>query len=61
LKIVKNRAKCRHCEEVVESEHRNHGYVYCDCGKIAVGGGKRSLLRLGHHADIIELSIKKKI
>ncbi len=35
---MKNRAKCRLCQETIESFHR-HDYVTCKCGEIAVDGG----------------------
>lgn len=35
---MRNRAKCKACEEVIESFHR-HDYVSCKCGQIAVDGG----------------------
>lgn len=35
---MRNRAKCKLCQEVIESFHR-HDYVCCKCGEIAVDGG----------------------
>ena len=35
---MKNRAKCRLCESIIESMH-THDYVECKCGEIAVDGG----------------------
>lgn len=35
---MKNRAKCKKCETIIESFHR-HDYVECKCGEIAVDGG----------------------
>lgn len=34
---MKNRAKCKLCESIIESFHA-HDYVTCKCGEIAVGG-----------------------
>jgi len=31
---------------------------YCSCGAIAVYGGKEALMRIGHHRDIEDMSIK---
>lgn len=57
MKIVKNRARCRKCKDIVESMHR-HDIKSCKCGSITVDGGKdyirRSALDLN---DIEELSI----
>lgn len=35
---MRNRAKCKLCEEVIESLHRND-FVSCKCGEIAIDGG----------------------
>lgn len=35
---MRNRAKCRLCQEIIESLHR-HDYVSCACGEISVDGG----------------------
>jgi len=35
---MKNRAKCKLCQSIIESFHR-HDYVTCKCGEIAVDGG----------------------
>ena len=35
---MKNRAKCKLCNSIIESFHR-HDYVTCACGEIAVDGG----------------------
>lgn len=54
-KIKRNRARCRKCITIIESEHR-HDYVSCKCGAIAVDGGKDYLRRAGHVKDIEDLS-----
>jgi hypothetical protein len=36
---MRNRAKCKKCESIIESFHR-HDYVKCTCGSIAVDGGQ---------------------
>ena len=56
--IVKNRARCRVCNNVIESNTKEAGMKYCSCGAIAVYGGKEALMRLGHHRDIEDMSIK---
>jgi len=58
LKIVKNRARCRACHNIVESTSKDDGMVYCKCGAIAVYGGKEALMRLGQHRNIEDMSIK---
>lgn len=35
---MRNRAKCKLCNEIIESFHRND-YVTCECGEISVDGG----------------------
>lgn len=36
---MRNRAKCKLCNEIIESFHQ-HDYVACKCGEIAVDGGQ---------------------
>lgn len=38
-KIVRNRARCKHCDTTIESRHR-HDCVLCDCGRVFLDGGK---------------------
>ena len=35
---MRNRAKCRLCNDIIESKHR-HDYVSCSCREISVDGG----------------------
>lgn len=35
---MRNRAKCKQCNAIIESKHR-HDYVTCSCGAISVDGG----------------------
>ncbi len=35
---MRNRAKCKLCEDIIESDHVND-YVTCGCGEISVDGG----------------------
>ena len=55
MTIIRNRAKCNLCNEIIESEFR-HDYVQCKCGAIAVDGGKAYLRRAGQAAHITEMS-----
>jgi Zn finger protein HypA/HybF involved in hydrogenase expression len=50
--ILHNKIKCKKCGDVIESVHR-HDFKYCECGSVAVDGGKDYLRRIG---DYIELS-----
>ncbi len=54
-KIIRNRAKCVLCRDVIESHHR-HDFVECSCRSIFVDGGKDYLRRGGRFEDIIDLS-----
>jgi len=36
---MRNRAKCKLCESIIESFHR-HDYVKCKCEEIAIDGGR---------------------
>lgn len=38
---MKNRAKCKLCDSIIESFHRDD-YVSCTCGEIAIWGGTDS-------------------
>jgi len=58
LKIIANKAKCKLCGDVVVSMCEGE-YKYCKCGSIAVSGGTKSIMRLGHHTNILELSEKE--
>ena len=60
MRIIKNKAKCKRCGDVVSSEIAEI-YIHCKCGAIAVSGGYKAILRLGHHNDILELSEKEYI
>ncbi len=46
------------CNKIIESLSKNDGMKYCSCGAIAVYGGKEAIMRLGHHRDIEDMSIK---
>ncbi|WP_169710769.1 DUF7695 domain-containing protein [Staphylococcus lutrae] len=37
-KIIRNIAKCKICDDVIESKH-THEYVMCKCGAIFLDGG----------------------
>lgn len=42
---IVNKAKCKHCGDIIESTYR-HDYKHCKCGKIAVDGGHAYARRL---------------
>lgn len=54
-KIKRNRARCRHCADTIESNHVDE-IVCCECGAIGVGGGLDHLKRTGELVLIEELS-----
>lgn len=55
IKIIKNKIKCKHCGDVIESLN-THDFKFCLCGKVAVDGGKSYLKRSGNQNDWEELS-----
>jgi len=58
--IVRNRAKCALCRDIIESTSR-HDFVECNCRSIFVDGGKDYLRRGGDRENIIELSETKEV
>ena len=54
-KILINKIKCNKCGDIIESIH-GHDFKYCQCGAVAVDGGKDYLRRVGYHEDWEELS-----
>ena len=54
-KILRNRAQCMKCNDIIESMHR-HDFVSCSCGTICVDGGKDYLRRVGKFNYLKELS-----
>jgi hypothetical protein len=54
-RLLRNRARCSRCGDIVESRHRHH-YVACGCGALAVDGGLSYLRRTGEPADCEEMS-----
>ena len=56
MTVLRNRAKCGRCGDVIESKHR-HDFKSCSCGAIFIDGGKDYLRRgYEHKGDLIELS-----
>ena len=51
MRIIRNRARCKRCGEVIESLHR-HDYRACRCGVIAVDGGHDYIRRVGNPEEI---------
>lgn len=51
--IKHNKARCKLCNETIESIHR-HDYISCTCGAIAVDGGKSYLRRAAKDFDSLE-------
>lgn len=54
-KIIRNRIKCKHCGDIIESISV-HDFKFCSCGKAAVVGGKCYLKRTSNPNDLDELS-----
>ena len=52
-KIIRNRAKCLKCGDIIESKYR-HDFVRCKCDAIFVDGGHDYLRRGGKSLDDIE-------
>lgn len=67
---MRNRAKCKLCQEIIESMHR-HDYVKCKCGEIFVDGGNdylkagatnwENFLRVDDEGNEIIVQVKDKI
>lgn len=55
MRIIRNRARCKRCGDVVESNYR-HDFQPCCCGAIAVDGGHDYLRRMGKAEDIEEMN-----
>ncbi len=58
MRILSNKAQCRLCGDIIESNRNTQLYLYCTCKAIAVSGGNKAIMRLGHHTHIVELSEK---
>jgi len=66
---MRNRAKCRLCEEIIESFH-SHDYVSCKCGEISIDGGNmhykasakdfNNFLRVDDNGKEVEVVVEEK-
>lgn len=56
LKIIRNSARCLHCKQEVVSHH-THDFKKCECGSVAVDGGKEYIRRVGIIHSYIDTSI----
>ena len=54
-KIIRNRIRCRKCNDMIEST-TVHDFQFCRCGAVAVDGGYAYLKRSGNPEDFEELS-----
>ena len=52
-RIIRNRIRCIHCDDMIESRHY-HDFVMCACGNCAVDGGLEYLRRLSRERDGFE-------
>src|ERR1700760_3075851 len=69
LESMRNRAKCKLCQDIIESKDRCD-FVWCKCGEIAVDGGRdyfkatarnfENFLRIGDDGDEIEVIYQEK-
>ena len=56
MKAIKvNKARCRKCNDIIESKFR-HDFQQCKCGAIFVDGGKDYCRRGGDPDNLEELS-----
>jgi hypothetical protein len=54
-RILRNAARCRKCDDVVESESL-YDFRRCSCEAITIDGGRAYLKRCGNYEDIEEMS-----
>ena len=54
-KIIRNRIKCKHCGDIIESISVQD-FKFCSCGKVAIDGGQCYLKRTGNPNNWEELS-----
>jgi len=52
-RILRNRAKCLICGEILESKHR-YDFKTCSCGNLSVDGGKDYIRRCVKNIDKFE-------
>ncbi len=55
-KILTNKIRCKRCGDVIESLHV-HDFKFCQCGAVAVDGGREYRKRIGKREDFEELSL----
>lgn len=56
FKILKNAARCKKCDTVIESTHV-HDFVTCNCKAIFTDGGLTYIRRGGDLDSIVDLSL----
>jgi len=59
MAIIRNRARCRKCNSIIESKTR-HDFVWCKCKSIFVDGGKDYIRTGGDPKDfesLVEYSV----
>lgn len=56
VKLLANKARCRKCQDVIESKY-THDYKNCKCGAIMVDGGLDYCRRGGNAEDLEDLSV----
>jgi hypothetical protein len=53
--ITRNRARCKQCDDIIESKHK-HDFKWCRCASIYIDGGLDYLRRGGIVERIEEMS-----
>lgn len=53
MKIIKNRARCKNCGDIIESRY-THEMVWCSCRSIAVDGGHSYIRQMAKDFDFFE-------
>lgn len=53
MRIIRNRAMCKVCGDIIESRHR-HDFQQCSCGSCFVDGGHEYLRRGAKNMEDLE-------
>lgn len=56
MEIITNKIKCKKCGQEIESK-TVHDFKFCECGWVAVDGGRDYLRRCGKREDWEEMSV----
>lgn len=50
MKVVRNRARCKRCNDIIESKHK-YDFVSCRCKAISLDGGTEYQRYIGSRED----------